>query len=342
MSMMPDDFIAQEGDNPRILRDFGMAPASTSGVNTGRTVVDEVEETESERLTRSDIESIVAGFYNRQNAQDTETATSILTNVFSYFGMDDPELVTSLRTALAERRITGSSGVDEVGIQLRENPAFQRRFSANEARRKAGKPQYSISQYLQLENSYRSVLLAGGMEPNFYDSPEDFQRFIERDISPEELRSRVQQGYQAVREADPAVVNELKTLYGLNDNQLAAFFIDPDRAQDSVIRAARAAEVASQARQQAGMPLTAGEAELLVRQGITQEQARAGFGQIQLTEQLFQPQMVGEEAVSREDIIAGTFGTNAAAAQRIATRQRQRRAAFETGGQVALGGTENI
>ncbi len=332
-------FFPQEGDNPRILADYDMIDLP-GGPTTGRTVVDEVEEDDEERLTRNDIENIVSSFYNRQAAQDTETATSILSNVFSYFGMSDPELVNSLRSALAERRITGNSSVDEVGIQLRENPAFQRRFSANEARRAAGKPQYTISQYLQLENSYRSALLAGGMDPGFYDSPEDFQRFIERDISPDELSDRIQQGYQAVRDADPAVVNELKNLYGLNDNQLASFFIDPDRARDSVIRAARAAEVASQARQQAGMPLTAGEAELLVRQGVTEEQARQGFGQIQLTEQLFQPQMQGEEAVSREDIIAGTFGTNAAAAQRIATRQRRRRAAFEAGGQVALGTAE--
>jgi hypothetical protein len=338
MSMMPDDFMAMEGDNPRILFDYGMGPQP--GINTERTIIEETMEDDEERLTRNDIQDIVSDFYNRQSAQDTETATSIITNVFSYFGLDDPELVTALKTALAERRITGGSSVDDIGVQLRENPAFQRRFSANEARRKAGKPQYTISQYLELENAYRSVLLSGGMESGFYDSPEDFQRFIERDISPEELRARVQQGYQAVREADPAVVNELKTLYGLNDNQLAEFFIDPDRARDSVIRAARAAEIASQARQQASMALTAGEAELLARQGITQEQARAGFGQIQLTEQLFQPQMQGEEAVSREDIIAGTFGTNAAAAQRIATRQRRRRAAFEEGGQVTLGTVE--
>lgn len=326
-----------------LLRYMGSTPGvSVSPATSNNTILNKIEDTDQERLTRNDVEDIIARFYDRQNAQDTETATSILSNVFSYFGMEDPELVTSLKTALAERRITGSSSVDDIGIQLRENPAFQRRFSANEARRKAGKPQYTVSQYLQLENSYRANLLAAGMPAGFYDSPEDFQRFIERDISPQEIGARVQQGYQAVREADPRVVEELKTLYGLEDNQLAAFFIDPDRAKNDVIRAARAAEIATQARQQASMPLTVSEAESLAAQGITQEQARAGFGQIQLTEQLFQPQMVGEEAVSRQDIIAGTFGTSAEAAQRIATRQRKRRAAFEQGGRTALGGTENL
>lgn len=324
------------GSGGELLDMFGNQ-VTDNPIRTERTAIDAVQENDEERLTRDDVNRAILDFYNRQSAQDTETATSIIANVFSYFGLDDSELVTAIRTALGERRITGSSSVDEIGIQLRENPAFQRRFSANEARRKAGKPLYTISEYLQLENAYRSVLLGSGMDPGFYDQPEDFQRFIERDISPEELRSRVQEGYQAVREADPAVVEELKTLYGLNDGQLAAFFIDPDRTRESVVRAARAAEIANQARQQANMPLTATEAELLSRQGITQEQARVGFSQIQMAEELFRPAVQGEEAISREDIIAGTFGTNTAATQRIATRQRRRRAAFEEGGQVALG-----
>ena len=328
MSMEDIDLLRFMGSTPGV----GISPMAT-----GSTVVEETMEDDEERLSRDDVNRAIADFYNRQSAQDTETATSIIANVFSYFGLDDSELVGAIRTALGDRRITGSSSVDEIGIQLRENPAFQRRFSANEARRKAGKPLYTVSEYLQLENAYRSVLLGSGMDPGFYDQPEDFQRFLERDISPEELRSRVQEGYQAVRESDPAVVEELKTLYGLSDNQLAAFFIDPDRTRESVVRAARAAEIATQARQQASMALTAGEAELLSRQGIGQEEARQGFAQIQMAEELFRPITQAEEEISREDIIAGTFGTNAAASQRIATRQRRRRSAFEGGGQVTLG-----
>jgi len=157
------------------------------------------------------------------------------------------------------------------------------------------------------------------------------------DVSPDELQDRVQSGYRAVREADPAVVNELKTLYGLQDSELAAFFIDPTRAQDTVLRAARAAEVASQARRQAGIELSAGEAETLVRQGINQEEARQGFAAIGFQQELFGTQLPGEDAITRQDSIEGTFGTNQAAAQRIATRQRRRQARFQEGGQAALG-----
>jgi hypothetical protein len=43
----------------------------------------------------------------------------------------------------------------------------------------------------------------------------------------------------------------------------------------------------------------------------------------------------GEQQITVEEQIAGTFQTNAAAAQRIATRRRRRQAEFEAGGGLA-------
>lgn len=321
---------------------LGLSPAAVPTSGQGIPALSKTVEPLTADEVAAEARRVYREMAAEEQRQNVETASTILANTLKYYGIDDPALITDVKTALAERRITGASTLDDIGIQLRESESFRKRFAANEQRRAANKPVFSVTQLLQLESQYRQVLRNAGLEEGFYDSPDDFQQLIVNDVSPDELQDRVQQGYRAVREADPIVVQELKTLYGLEDNQLAAFFIDPNRARDQVVRAARAAEVAAQARQQANMPLTQQEAESLVRQGIGQEQARQGFGQIQLTEQLFQPQMVGEEAVSREDIIAGTFGTNAAAAQRIATRQRRRRAAFEQGGQAALGGGPNL
>jgi hypothetical protein len=174
------------------------------------------------------------------------------------------------------------------------------------------------------------------MPKDFYDTPEDFQNFIANDISPDEIQYRVQQGYEAVKNADPAVVNELKTLYGLDDSTLAAYFIDPNRTKEQVVRSARAAEVAAQARQQAGISLTAPQAELLSTQGVTESTAQAGFAKIKQSEQLLNP-LAGEEALTQEELIAGTFGTSGAATQRVATTRRRRQAAFETGGKTTFG-----
>lgn len=313
----------------------GAGTPASSGQGT-RGITEDLEPLTPEEM-REEARRIYEEMFAREQQQNVETATSILTNTLRFYGLDDPALVNDIKTALADRRITGSSTLDDIGVQLRESESFKRRFAANEQRRAANKPVFSVTQLLQLESQYRQVLRNAGLEEGFYDQPDDFQQFIVNDVSPDELQDRVQSGFRAVREADPAVVNELRSLYGLEDNQLAAFFIDPVRSRDQVVRAARAAEVASQARRQAGIQLSAGEAETLVRQGINQEEARQGFAAIGFQEELLNRQLAGEAALSREDIISGTFGTNQAAAQRIETRRRRRRATFEQGGQVALG-----
>jgi hypothetical protein len=282
----------------------------------------------------------VAEYMNDQNAlefqQGVETASSILAATLKYYGMDEPALLQDVKTALADRRITGASTIDDIGIQLRESEAFRRRFGANEARRAANKPAYSVSQYLQLESSYRQVLNAAGMPKDFYTDRTDIESFITNDISPDEVQYRVQQGYAAVKNADPAVVNELKTLYGLDEGTLAAYFIDPNRTKDAVVRSARAAEVAAQARKQADIGLTATQAEELVLGGVTEQQAQQAFGDVRALEQLTRP-MFGEQALTQEELIQGVTGVNAAAQQRVAKTARRRQATLQQGGKVGLG-----
>lgn len=287
-------------------------------------------------VTSEEVQQIIRDFNREQSRADTETASSILAATLKYYGMDDPALLADVKTALADRRITGASTIDDIGIQLRESDAFKRRFAANEARRAANKPAYSVSQYLQLEAAYRQVLNSAGMPKDFYGNSEELQTFIANDISPDEVQYRVQQGYAAVRNADPIVVNELKTLYGLDDATLAAYFIDPNKTKEAVVRSARAAEVAAQARKQAGIGLTATQAEELVQAGVTEQQAQSAFGDVRALQELTQP-LSGEEAITQQELIQGVTGTNAAAAQRVAKTARQRRARFETGGQTALG-----
>jgi hypothetical protein len=285
--------------------------------------------------TSEDVQQIIRDF-NRQQTDDTETASSILAATLKYYGMDDPALLADVKTALADRRITGASDIDDIGIQLRESEAFKRRFAANEARRGANKPAYSVSQYLQLESSYRQVLNAAGMPKDFYNDKEDFETFITNDISPDEVQYRVQQGYAAVQNADPAVVNELKTLYGLDEGTLAAYFIDPNKTKDAVVRSARAAEIAAQARKQADIGLTATQAEQLVLGGVTEQQAQQAFSDVRSLQELTRP-TAGEQALTQEDLIQGVTGVNAAAQQRVAKTARRRQATLQGGGQIGLG-----
>jgi hypothetical protein len=272
---------------------------------------------------------------------DTETLTTIIEATLKYYGMDSKELLADVKKAIGLRLLTDRSTIDDIGIQLRDSKAFKERFAGNEKLRDAKKPVYSVSQYLQLESEYRRNLLAAGMPADFYSSQEDIANFIGNQNSPDEIKARVEQGFASVKNADPKVVAELKTMYGLDEGTLAAFFLDPVRTKDTVLRAARAAEVASQARQQAGISLSSSAAELLVQQGVTQEEARTGFAQVSQLQELTRP-LQGEQALTQEELVAGSLGTNAAAAQRVAKTQRRRKAGFEAGGGFAQTQQSNI
>lgn len=226
---------------------------------------------------------------------------------------------------------------------VRDTPQFKQRFKGNEARRQRGLPELSPADYVAIEDGYRQTLRANSMPQGFYDTEDDFAKFIGSDVRPDELNNRIRLGYNAVMEAEPGTKAELQRLYGLQDSDLAAFFLDPNRFQQSdAIRKAESAKIASEARRQAGITLEQQQAEALAREGISRQEAAQGFAAISEQEQLFQAQMQGEQAIGQAEQIAGTFGTNAAARQAIAERRRRRTAQFETGGGFAGATTKGV
>jgi hypothetical protein len=218
---------------------------------------------------------------------------------------------------------------------VRETPQYRARFRGIELRRQRNLPPINEDQYLQIEEEFRNTLRANGMPRGFYDTQDDFANFIGNDVRSDELNTRIQAGYRAVTETEPGTKEELKRLYGLQDGDIAAFLIDPTRFQQTeAVRKAEAARRANAAREQ-GMQLTAAQAEELVSRGIGQSTAQQTFAELGATQELFQALQPGETAITQEEQIAGAFGTNAAAAQRIATRRRRRQAEFQAGGGLA-------
>jgi hypothetical protein len=239
-----------------------------------------------------------------------------------------------------------------IAFYVSQEPAiqaiFDERFAGNKILREQGKAEYSFSNYIALEQELQNDLRDSGFPPGFYDDPASLARFIGGEVSRAELRDRAQAAYVAVRQADPATVAELQNLYGVNEGELAAYFLDPTKALDAMgkrltgqdlTRRVQAAQVGAQARLQAGIGLTAQQAEQLATQGVGVEEARTGFAAIRQQEGLFQPQLAGEQAISQEEQIGAALGLNAQAAQRVATRRRRRQAEFEAGGGFAAGQT---
>lgn len=246
-------------------------------------------------------------------------------------------LISNLDAAIQDdpTQFQGQYGEQAMWRAVRNTPQYKARFKGMDLRVRNGYSPISEAMYLTIEREFEQTLRGNGMPKGFYDTQEDFANFIGNDVRSDELNARLQKGYRAVMETEPGTKEELKRLYGINDSEIAAFLIDPTRFQQSeAVKKAEAARRAAAAREQ-GMQLTAAQSEELVARGIGQSTAQQGFQELAETQELFNPMMAGETAITQEEQIAGTFGTNAAAAQRIAQRKAKRKAAFQEGGGLA-------
>lgn len=232
------------------------------------------------------------------------------------------------------------NNADAIIQKIKDQPAYIERFPANKARLNKGLSELDPATYIGLERQYAATLRANGLPDRFYDNPkEDFSSWIEGDVSPAEVQVRIEQGYNAVADADPMVVAEMRRLYGLGDGDLAAYFIDPERARPLLTgkqlqRQAQAANISARAQEQAGITLDPQLAEELASRGISAQQALAGFSEIGGLGELTQT-FAGEEAITAQDFIGAAFGYSPEATKQIERRRRQRVAEFTGGGGFA-------
>jgi hypothetical protein len=248
------------------------------------------------------------------------------------YGLSD--LSDYVYTQIIVEETVNINNPDAIIFALREQPTYQKRFAGNAARLKKGLSELDPSSYIGLENQYRETLRSNGLPANFYDGNDDFQAFIEGDVSNAELNERVQQGYRAVADADPQVKAQMQNLYGVGEGELAAYFLDPQRAAPLLTRQAQAAKISARGLEQGGIQLTGGLAEDLARRGVTEAEAQAGFTEVGRLGELRQ-QFAGETALSTEQVVGAAFGTDVAAKQELERRKRLRVGEFAGGGSFA-------
>lgn len=141
-------------------------------------------------------------------------------------------------------------GADTIDLLVRQTPEFKTRFAANEQRIKAGLTPLSIDKYLSLENSYRQVLSSAGLPAGFYDSNDDFTSWIAGDVSPDEIKHRVDLANSFVQSTDPSARAALQQYYNIGDGELIAYFLDQKRATPVLERQAAAATIGGAASRQ--------------------------------------------------------------------------------------------
>jgi len=238
----------------------------------------------------------------RTQAQRTDWV-AYLTQVFNAYGLG------TLAPKITEFIQQGFSP-DTVALKLQETPEYKVRFSGNESRRKAGMPVLSPGEYLALESDYRQIMRASGLPTGFYDEPSDFAKFIGVDVSPAELKQRVDIAALSLENADPFFARQLQQYYNMTSGDLVAYALDPDRALPLITRQAKAIQFGAEASRQ-GLTVGLPTAEQFAGLGVTQDEARTGFEQVAAIAP--EAQRLGavfagqEEAVDQEGVISAVF-----------------------------------
>jgi len=259
----------------------------------------------------------------QKNARDTITET------LGIYGLSD--LAQYTYDEIIAKDITDPAAII---FKLRDQPAYQKRFAGNAARLKAGLPELSPGEYIDLENSYKTVIRSNGLPAGFYDSEDDTRKLIEGTVSPSEFQRRIQDGYLAVTNADPEVKRQFEEFYGVTDSELAAYFLDPARGEPLLANRAKAAQIAASGLKQGGIQISGSFAENLAQRGITEQQARAGFGEVGALGELKQT-FAGETALSGEQLAGAAFGIDVASQQELERRKKLRTGEFAGGGSFA-------
>ena len=228
---------------------------------------------------------------------------------------------------------------DTVTLKLQETPEYQQRFAGNTARKKAGLPVLSPAEYLATESAYRQTMRAAGLPAGFYDTPEDFSTFIGVDVSPSELKQRVDVAAQTIEGADPFFKQQLKQYYGVNDADMVAYALDAERALPTLLKQTQAVQFGAEAARQ-GIQPSKTMAEQYAGLGVSKEQARVGFEQIammQPTAEKLSQITAGSQPVGLEELTSATFGgtQSAEAKRRIQDLAQQEQSRFA--GQAGVG-----
>ncbi|MFC8490721.1 hypothetical protein ACFUJU_07925 [Streptomyces sp. NPDC057235] len=170
-------------------------------------------------------------------------------------------------------------GADVISLLLQDTKEYKERFAGNELRKKAGLAVLNPGEYLAAEASYRQILENSGMPKGFYDSPADFVGWIGGDVSPTEIKTRVDLAMDAVNRTDPTYRGALHQMYGVSEGELAAYFLDRKRAEPIIKKQAAAASIGAAALRR-GFAANVLDMESYAGLGISAQEAENAYARI--------------------------------------------------------------
>jgi hypothetical protein len=221
---------------------------------------------------------------------------------------------------------------EAVSVLIRTTPEYKQRFPAMEALSQKGRA-ISEREYIDYEKA------ASGLERR-YGLPEgmlmgNVTGLLTNEVSATELNDRVMLASAASIQAPSEVKNTFMDYYGISEGGLTAYFLDANKATPLLEKQYAASLIGVEATRQ-GIGIDVYGAENLQGLGVTQEQARQGFGQVAQATGLTQGR---GDTVTQQQLISGTFSQDEKSLEAIDRASKARTGRFQGGGQFVSSNT---
>jgi len=157
------------------------------------------------------LEQILAEQRAEEKRQERKNAYQLLIDEFTQMGI--PTLADAVRGYMVE-----DVDPELVPGRLTETEAYKQRFAGNEGRKAKGLSVYSPREYLQAEETYKSLLDSAGLQD--LATQNTFSSFISGAVSPVEVQDRIQNVFNKIDNADDALKSQIGTYfsqYGIMD-----------------------------------------------------------------------------------------------------------------------------
>ncbi len=150
----------------------------------------------------------------------------------------------------AKKELMKATSVAAMPDALRNTETYKQRFSANDARIKAGLAALSPAQYLAKEDAYQNIMRNYGLPESYYKTglygkQEGFDTLLANDVSSLELENRIATAQQRVLNSNPEVLNAIKNFYGdsVTNGDILAYALNPQKGLEDIKKKVTAAEI---------------------------------------------------------------------------------------------------
>jgi len=151
---------------------------------------------------------------------------------------------------LYDQMINGNDSPVGVAQALEQTPIFKQRYKVIfDMRERANNGENvtvpSVQDVLAYETAYTQTMAAAGVPSWFYDSYTDAQDAIRRNLTVEQISSRIDASYSVVQGLPIEVRDMFREFYGdATDGALVAAVLDPEKTLTQIDKATRAAAIA--------------------------------------------------------------------------------------------------